>query len=71
MCYGEGIISLLVANRKKPQKEKNESKKEPKTKKEKNLFFQDGRPINMNEPEFDFTLTDDENEFILDIHIWK
>lgn len=52
-------------------KKKEEAKNPPK--KPRRLFYEDGRPMNVNESKLDFELQEDEteNSYILDLHCYK
>ncbi|TRY91008.1 hypothetical protein DNTS_023025 [Danionella cerebrum] len=50
-------------------KEKDETKAE--TKVRRTLITADGRVLNTNEPKLDFSLTEDENYLLLDLHVYR
>ncbi|XP_072007270.1 dynein axonemal assembly factor 11 isoform X2 [Engystomops pustulosus] len=60
-----------IEEKRKAKESKSEEKK--KVKPPRTLISRDGRPLNVNEPKLDFTLTDDEerNQLILDLGIYR
>ncbi|CAG5120674.1 unnamed protein product [Candidula unifasciata] len=62
---------IEVHNYMKELKKKEEKQSETETVRPRRLFSDDGRPFNVNEPKVEFSLTEDNENIILDVAVFK